>query len=380
MRKKEIFFMPLGGAERVGASCYYLRLGSSNVLLDCGAQANKTSLLIPDFKALLTSHYMDSFSQLDHVYISHAHNDHMSYLPELMQLAPEAAYYMTPLTKQLSEYRLQLRQKSRLLAGADVERLLAGCAEVSYLQTLEHKDYRVTFYPAGHIPGAMMTLFEYQGRRILYTGDYSLHSRLGSCWLPPENMQIDVLLLCGLHAMQPGYRRKENALDYRIEQILACLSSNRSVYMQVMDDSRVIEVLLALNAAMRKKGMSYPVYLEAEAMQAVEALERLQLPVLESNNYSRLSAQSLRPHVVLGRRAKEQVPWEYQVFDSNYTLHEDYPEMKQFIKRINPRQAYIVHYQPMNYSWGQTIEQELMYDADCRTQVTFAEAGHGYII
>lgn len=225
-----------------------------------------------------------------------------------------------------------------------------------------------------------MTLIEYQGRNILYTGDYSLHSRLGSCWLPPENMQIDVLLLCGLHAMQPGYRRKENALDYRIEQILACLSSNRSVYMQVMDDSRVIEVLLALNAAMRKKGMSYPVYLESEAMQAVEALERLQLPVLESNNYSRLSAQSLRPHVVLGRRAKEQVPWEYQVFNSNYTLHEDYPEMKQFIKRINPRQAYIVHYQPMNYSWGQTIEQELMYDADCRTQVTFAEAGHGYII
>lgn len=380
MRKKEIFFMPLGGAGSIGASCYYLRLGNSNVLLDCGAQAKKTSLMMPNFTSLLTSRYMESLRQLDQVYISHAHNDHMGYLPQLLQLAPQAAYYMTSLTKQLSEYRLQLRQKNRLLAGADVERLLSGCAEVSYLQTLEQKDYKVTFYPAGHIPGAMMTLLEYQGRRILYTGDYSLHSRLGSCWLPPENMQIDVLLLCGLHAMQPGYRRKEKALDNRVQQILHCLSYGQSVYMQVMDDSRVIEVLLALNTVMRSGGMSYPVYLETEAMQAVEALERLRLPILESNNYSRLSAQALRPHVVLGRRPKEQVPWDYQLFDSNYTLHEDYPEMKQFIKRINPRQAYIVHYQPMPYSWGQTIEQELMYDADCHTQVTFAEAGHGYII
>lgn len=380
MRSKEIFFMPLGGAERVGASCYYLHLGNSNVLLDCGAQANKSSLLQPDFSSLLTSQYMDSFSQLDHVYISHAHNDHMGYLPELLQLAPQAAYYMTPLTKQLAEYRLQLRQKSRLLSGADAERLLADCAEVSYLQMLTQKDYKVNFYPAGHIPGAMMTLLEYQGRRILYTGDYSLHSALGSCWLPPQDMQIDVMILCGLHAMQPGYRRRENALDKRVQQILSCLSCNQSVYLQAMDDSRVVEVLLALNAAMHKSGMSYPIYLEPEAMQAVEVLERLQLPVLQSNNYSRLTEAALRPHVVLGRRAKEQIPWEYQLFDSNYTLHEDYPEMKQFIKRVNPRQAYIVHYQRSQYAWGQTIEQELMYDADCRTQVTFAETGHGYII
>ena len=113
MRNKEIAFMPLGGAERVGASCYYLRLGQSNVLLDCGALATKQALLMPDFQSLLTSRYLDSLHQLDHVYISHAHNDHMGYLAELLQLAPQAAYYMTPLTKQLSEYRLQLQRQGQ---------------------------------------------------------------------------------------------------------------------------------------------------------------------------------------------------------------------------------------------------------------------------
>lgn len=380
MRNKEIVFMPLGGAEKIGASCYYLRLGRSNVLLDCGAQATKSSLMMPDFSSLVTSRYMDSLHQLDHVYISHAHNDHIGYLAELLQLAPQAAYYMTPLTRQLSEYRLQFQQCRRQDPGQEaVEYLLAGCAEVSYMQSLEHRDYKVSFYPAGHIPGAMMTLIEYRGRRLLYTGDYSLHSQLASCVLP-EKQDIDVLLLCGLHAMQPSYSRGGNTLDRRVQESLHYLSSGCSVYIQVIDDSRVIEVLLALNQSMQRQGLNYPVYLEAEAMQAVELMERLRLPVLRSNNFSRLSLQALRPHIVLGRKNKEQVPWNYRIFDSNYTLHEDYPEMKEFIKRINPRQAYIVHYDSSHHDCGNTIEQDLMYDADCRTQVTFARAGETYII
>lgn len=379
MRNKEIFFMPLGGAERVGASCYYLRLGASNVLLDCGALSTKNSLLMPDFKNLLTTRYLDSFRQLDHVYISHAHNDHMGYLPELMQLAPQAAYYMTPVTKQLAEYRLQLKQRKNWRSGEEPEYILERCAEVSYMQTLEHNDYKVSFYPAGHIPGAMMTLLEYQGRRILYTGDYSLHSRLEACVLP-ENLHIDVMILCGLHAMQPGFRRREDALDKRIQSIMYYLRYNRSVYVQVADESRVIEMLMALNQEMRRTGAVYPIYLEPQAMQAVQLMERLQLPILQSNNFSSYYKNAAHPHVVFGSRCKEGIAWEYQLFDSRYTLHEDYLEMKEFIKKVNPQQAYIVHYENAAYGWGATIEQELMRDADCRTQVTFTKAGQGYII
>lgn len=34
--EQKIYFMPLGGGQRVGASCYYLRLGESNLILDAG--------------------------------------------------------------------------------------------------------------------------------------------------------------------------------------------------------------------------------------------------------------------------------------------------------------------------------------------------------
>ena len=35
---RDIFLMPLGGGQRVGASCYYLRLGDNNILLDAGSR------------------------------------------------------------------------------------------------------------------------------------------------------------------------------------------------------------------------------------------------------------------------------------------------------------------------------------------------------
>ena len=36
MAGEEIMFVPLGGGDNIGASCYYLKLGRSNILLDCG--------------------------------------------------------------------------------------------------------------------------------------------------------------------------------------------------------------------------------------------------------------------------------------------------------------------------------------------------------
>lgn len=157
MRQKDICFMPLGGAQSVGRSCYYLRLGQSNILLDCGLQRINGATCSPDFRSLLTSQFMESMQQLDHVYISHAHTDHVGYLPQLMQMAPQASVYMTLQTKQLAEYRLIANSSQQ--GAAEASHLLSNVAPVNYLQKIKQRDYTVTFFPAGHIPGAMMTLF-----------------------------------------------------------------------------------------------------------------------------------------------------------------------------------------------------------------------------
>lgn len=378
MIKKEIYFMPLGGAQEVGRSCYYLRLGHTNILLDCGIKRTGKLISNPCFKHLLTSPFMESLQQLDHVYISHAHSDHVGYLPQLMTCADNAAVYMTLQTRQLAQYRLYENMKGQV----DVEHLeaqLAKAAAVNYLQTIEHKDYKVSFYPAGHIPGAMMTLFEYGGRRILYTGDFSAQSAFGlhGYWLPAD-LQVDVLLMCALHAKQPNRIHSKNTLTERIKEVIRCLQQGMAVYMQAFDGSRGLEILLALNQAMKQGQALFPIYLEPKAMTAVEIMESMQLPILQENNYSSFYRQTQGPHVIIGTSLKEQVDCSYRFFGNSYTLHEDYAEMKQFIRKLNPRQAYLVHCAKGDYSY--TVEQELMLDAQCRTQVVFPEEGELYTI
>ena len=377
MRQKEIFFMPLGAAQSVGRSCYYLRLGQSNILLDCGLQRINGAICTPDLHSLLTSQFMESMQQLDHVYISHAHTDHVGYLPQVMQMAPQASVYMTLQTKQLAEYRLAVNSNQQ--GAAEASRLLNGVAPVNYLQKIKQRDYTVTFFPAGHIPGAMMTLFEYAGRKILYTGDFSLHSAFGldGCWLP-DDLEIDVLLMCALHAKQPYSIRKKNTLQQRITEVMNSLRWGQSVYLQAFDAGRVLELLMALNRVMEHSGHVFPIYLEQKAMDAVHIMESLQLPVLQQNNYSSFYDGAAHPHVVIGTKRKEQVGWRYRLFDNAYTLHEDYGEMLSFIRRLNPRQAYLVHCAEGSY--GYTVEQELMRDAGCRTQTVFPEEGEIYTI
>lgn len=377
MRQKEIYFMPLGAAQSVGRSCYYLRLGQSNILLDCGLQRLNGAICSPDLHSLLTSQFMESMQQLDHVYISHAHTDHVGYLPQVMQMAPQASVYMTLQTKQLAEYRLAANSSSQ--GAVEALRLLSGVAPVNYLQKIKQRDYTVTFFPAGHIPGAMMTLFEYAGRKILYTGDFSLQSAFGldGCWLP-DDLEIDVLLMCALHAKQPYSIRKKNTLQQRISDVMSSLRYGQSVYLQAFDAGRVLELLMALNRVMEQSGQVFPIYLEPKAMDAVHIMESLQLPVLQQNNYSSFYDGAVHPHVVIDTKRKEQVGWRYRLFDNAYTLHEDYGEMLSFIRRLNPRQAYLVHCAEGCY--GCTVEQELMRDAGCRTQTVFPEEGEIYTI
>lgn len=150
-------------------------------------------------------------SQINQIFISHAHMDHIGSLLNLMCEADHASVYMTEITKAFAGYQLYDhafiggktgREESRLAAQS----LLGKVAPVSFMQTMDFGQYKVTFYPAGHIPGAMMMLFETGRRKILYTGDYSLSSTMltQGCTLP-EGLNIDTVIMCGLHAKHPEY-------------------------------------------------------------------------------------------------------------------------------------------------------------------------------
>ena len=374
---EEILFMPLGGGQRVGASCYFLKIGDANIILDAGIGKENGIDFGPDFHSLITSPYIQSMGQINQIYISHAHSDHIGCLMSLMTSASHANVYMTGVTKTLTQFQVYDRvfscdsnhnENERLATQSLLEKII----EVNYMQTLDFGKFKATFYQAGHIPGAMMVLFDTGKKKILYTGDYSLESTLltGGCLLPSD-IAVDTVILCGLHAKHPTYTKKTNALIKLVRDILARVTQcHQSVLCYVPQLSKGLELIKALN---EWNTTDVPIYLDESVLKIVEKMEQLMIPIVTQNNKVKGTEIPNMPHVyVTSRKSLEWSP-HYAVVTADFSLHEDFPEMKRFLRKINPRQAFVVHcgkaYNPLDA----TIEQEMMNDVDSRTQFIFPE-------
>lgn len=90
-----------------------------------------------------------SGTKAEHIFISHAHADHV---PQNKKLS----VYATPPTAKLMKLRG---------FGGEVKPL-------EFKQTLETDTAKITLYPAGHILGSAMTFVESELGNLLYTGDY----------------------------------------------------------------------------------------------------------------------------------------------------------------------------------------------------------------
>lgn len=373
----DITFVPLGGGQRVGASCYYLRIGESNIILDAGIDTRNGIEGDPDFHFLITSPFMQSISQINQIFISHAHMDHVGYLLKLMKQTTHTNVYMTEITKMLTEYQLY----DRLFVGNNdkdenirlaVRSLLEKIAPVSFMQTVDFGKYKATFYPAGHIPGAMMTLFETGRRKILYTGDYSLNSTgLTQGCMIPEGMNIDTVIMCGLHAKHPEYTKKSDAMLKQVRYILKTVCQNgQSILCQIPQLSKGVEFLKELND-WNLDGI--PIYLDSSVMNVVIKMEKLSIPVLNQYNKPMGEIRPSEPHIYVTSNCNDRWKKYYKSIRVDFSLHEDFEDMKMFLKKVNARQAVIVHCEKDNPESDHTIEQEMMLDSECRTQFIFAE-------
>ena len=95
-----IKFLPLGGANDIGASCFYFNFSGTGILLDCGIHPRKKGLeSLPKFELL-------NDLPVDYVLISHAHQDHIGSLPFLIQRIPHAIIISTAQTKEIAQITL----------------------------------------------------------------------------------------------------------------------------------------------------------------------------------------------------------------------------------------------------------------------------------
>ena len=187
-------FLALGDTADIAASCHFLDINGTGLVLDAGTDPRRDG---PDSLPKFDWVRDRADSYVDHAIITHAHHDHMGSLPVLVEEFPHVMAHMTDATRQLLDFllpasaRLQKKRYEKhetphepLFTEEDLDFLshvyLTHELEEEFDLTGMQGETPVTgrFYSAGHILGSVGTelCFEEQGeeRRLFYTSDTNM--------------------------------------------------------------------------------------------------------------------------------------------------------------------------------------------------------------
>jgi metallo-beta-lactamase family protein len=162
----------LGGSHTVTGSKYLVNTGKTRFLLDCGMFQGSKELRLRNWGELPVKP-----SSLDHIFITHAHIDHIGMLPVFVREGFQGPIWCTPETLELTEINLtdaaHLQEEDARFANKkgftkhapalplytleDVTKCVPHLRPLAYAKPLELAGgARVQFHDAGHVLGSAM--------------------------------------------------------------------------------------------------------------------------------------------------------------------------------------------------------------------------------
>lgn len=287
-----MLLVALGKTDVIGASCHFLLVEGTGLLLDAGADPEGEGPEgLPDFD--LVHRHADWY--VDHTIVTHAHHDHVGALPVLIKHFPHVLVHMTRATRDLTDFALPASarlQRRRLREGSSTHEPLFSEEELEvysylYLTHELERDFDVTglkgrtpitarFYDSGHILGAVGVLltFEEQGRqrRVFYTSDTSVRPQ---AIIPGGNYPegpVDVMIMESTLGADPDAelttrRTEEKRLGEALRRVI---DRKGTVLLPVFAMGRAQEILALLDRYKRRGIIpeDVPVY-TAGSMRAV---------------------------------------------------------------------------------------------------------------
>ena len=260
----------LGGGEEIGANSYILRIGDESLILDCGLHPRRKGMeMFPDYESIKDE-------TVNHLIISHAHNDHIGALPYYLKLFPYSKVFTTKPTLSIADVTLLNTSsiiRKEFLNEWDKSILEYYTDEILNLipMIIKQYDYKkeiklskeitFEFFDAGHILGSASVLIKAGDKKIFYTGDINMRdqSLLPSADLPKGG--VDVLILESTNAEEetlPSYADEEKRLANFINEISG---EGGSVLIPVFALGKAQELLKRLDTMISKNKISHmPVY------------------------------------------------------------------------------------------------------------------------
>ncbi len=185
-------------------NCHILGIGKLNILLDCGlSEKDNENEIEGDFRHV--EEYLQNLPQyiieeeksrkeiiaedftienipenpkIDAIFISHSHYDHVSGLKELIKMFPDVPILCSRITLDLYLLRDSNFLKQENHEEIEEDEYQNIIKNVIYVENgikidFKEKNSFISFFHAGHMPGALMMLAKINDFRFLYTGDYT---------------------------------------------------------------------------------------------------------------------------------------------------------------------------------------------------------------
>ena len=274
---KHVTIKTLGAFQEVGRSCLLVETAESKVLLDCGIHPGSRNA----WDAYPRLDWADvSPRDIDAIVISHAHLDHMGFLPAMYKYGYDGPVYCTeptlPLMTLLQNDFVKIAQieGGRLIYDQkDIRDMIQHAITLPYgMVTDISPDIKLVFNNAGHILGsATVHLHIGEGaHNIVYTGDYKYgRTQLfdSATWNYPR---VETLIT------ESTYGAKEDIMPIReevetnfVESINSVLKGGGKVLIPVPAVGRAQEILLVIDQYMRNKVLvEAPVFTEGMISEA----------------------------------------------------------------------------------------------------------------
>ena len=261
--RKRIRLTFLGGAIEVGRSCLLVETPKSKILVDAGVIASNQN----GYPILDTPEF--NINEIDAIVISHAHLDHVGFVPVIYEMGYDGPLYLTQPTLDLSTLLwldfIDVMQRSSfkpLFTIKGVKEAVKRAITLDYNEVTDiSPDVRLTFYNAGHILGSAIV--------HLHVGDgwhnivYALDQKFGRTnLLDPAftNFQrVETLIIESTYGAKTDVMPSRKEVEEQFMQVVNKTMERGGI---VLIPSFSVERAQEVMTILVKNNFLYPIYLD----------------------------------------------------------------------------------------------------------------------
>lgn len=248
-----------GAAREVGRSCIEVQTQGDRYLLDCGVKFKQDGFAYPEG--------LFDVPEIDGVFLSHAHLDHSGGLPFFEAKELHGPIFCTSQTKALTRILLKdsyqvarIRHLHPAFGRPDLREVKKDIHLVNFDKDYHHRKLDFKFFNAGHIPGSASILLEFEGKRLLYTGDMNLKENMLIHEAIPDYGPIDILITESTYGYRDLPDRMELAKKF-LQRVKEVIADGGSVLIPVFAVGRAQEILQILS----QEEFDVPIYFDGMA-------------------------------------------------------------------------------------------------------------------